>query len=122
MGSPSTTQGAAATQGGTARGGTQELVGAPSPLPPGWRAVELSPGQYYYADTETQESQWEPPPPHVQKDWVRLIDPAGRAYWACSELGLSFYEQNSGAWQRLADHSSRTYWSNTESMLRFFEP
>jgi len=89
-------------------------------LPPGWQAVwSDETGAHYYADAETQTSQWEKPPPYVALDWARHMDPAGRAYWRCKEF--SFYETEDD-WQRFADKENRVYWSNATVQQRFFEP
>mmetsp|Transcript_56262 Transcript_56262/g.147946 ORF Transcript_56262/g.147946 Transcript_56262/m.147946 type:complete len:583 (-) Transcript_56262:70-1818(-) len=91
-------------------------------LPPGWQAVPFpdEPGKEYYADIETQASQWERPT-YVHGDWRRLVDPKGLAYWACtSPMTESFYESDP-PWQRVADHAGRIYWSNQETRTRFFE-
>jgi len=89
-------------------------------LPPGWQAVwHESDGRYYYADVETQSSQWEVPEPYVPSDWSRHVDASGRAYWIAAESNLSFYED--GSWHRIVDHNGRVYWSSSERNLRFFE-
>lgn len=108
---------------------TQPLSG-PS-LPPGWQAVQQDDaGPYYYADAETQASQWSPPAAYVHGDWARQVDYEGclaataaapRAYWYSSVFGIRFYEDDVGDWRRLVDHAGRTYWSNAVSGERFFE-
>jgi len=104
----------------------QELpleASAPTRLPPGWRAVmaQDQPDCVYYADVETQASQWDPPPAYVEYDWKRHVDPSGQPFWACEQLDVSFYESDS-RWQRLEDHKQRVYWSNQARGIRFFEP
>mmetsp|Transcript_97900 Transcript_97900/g.227007 ORF Transcript_97900/g.227007 Transcript_97900/m.227007 type:complete len:584 (-) Transcript_97900:47-1798(-) len=89
-------------------------------LPPGWEKVALKPEGCYYADVETQVSQWEEPPAYVHGDWRRNVDPVGQAFWTCSHLQVSFYESDT-AWTRLIDQKGSVYWSNTERGIRFFE-
>lgn len=91
-------------------------------LPPGWQAVWCEETRrYYYADVETQISQWDQPETYVHRDWRRQVDPGGRAFWNCSQLQISFYETD-GTWQRNVDESQRIYWSNQANGIRFLEP
>jgi len=91
-------------------------------LPPGWMKIwHEESRRHYYADNEEQQVQWDAPPRHQVRDWARLVDPRGRAFWQSQLLGLSFYEQDSGDWQRFTDTSGRTYWSNPKAKVRFFE-
>lgn len=88
-------------------------------LPPGWWVVQCKEtGANYYADYETQSSQWNPPEPYVHGSWKRQVDPQGRAFW--SSETESFYETDP-SWQRLMDQAGCTYWSNPQKLLRFFE-
>lgn len=102
-----------------------EVPAVVSPLPPGWRAVwHADTAAHYYADMEAQTTQWDPPQPYEHKDWTRRVDDAGNAFWASSELGMSFYEHEhiEGEWTRYTDQEGRAYWSNSTSCgLRFFE-
>lgn len=105
----------------SAAGYSSPKMTAPMRLPPGWQAVwNESEGLNYYADVETQASQWDTPLPYAHGDWKRRVDPKGLAFWVSAEKGMSFYEQDS-AWQRLLDQKRTVYWSNKDLGLRFFE-
>jgi len=90
-------------------------------LPPGWEVAWDGHGKQYYADLESQSSQWEAPPHYVHADWTRRVDAAGQAFWTCPSLSLSFYETIDNSWQRHIDGDHRTYWSNAQLGIRFFE-
>merc|ERR1712196_446063 len=90
-------------------------------LPPGWRAVWNEAEElYYYADVESQASQWDAPPAYEHIDWKRRNDPEEYAFWVSRALNISFYEEDE-KWQRLVDHKGQIYWSNREMQIRFFE-
>eukprot|EP00747_Dinoflagellata_sp_TGD_P207026 gnl/TRDRNA2_/TRDRNA2_80638_c0_seq1.p1 gnl/TRDRNA2_/TRDRNA2_80638_c0~~gnl/TRDRNA2_/TRDRNA2_80638_c0_seq1.p1 ORF type:complete len:630 (+),score=122.07 gnl/TRDRNA2_/TRDRNA2_80638_c0_seq1:38-1927(+) len=92
---------------------------APTLLPPGWTSVPCD-GGCYYADVQTQASQWQAPEAYVHGDWGRFVDPAGRAYWSSPQKKVSFYEDDTN-WSRLQDQQNREYWSNDILGIRFFE-
>jgi len=117
--SPQAQATAAAAQPAAAGGGEVGL------LPPGWQQVWSEENDaWYYADIETQASQWKPPPAYVKRAWQRKVGTQGHATWTCSELSQSFLESesdNGGQWQRLVDQQNRIYWSNSTKSIRFFE-
>lgn len=90
-------------------------------LPPGWQQVwNEEAEQAYFADPETQTSQWEPPTPYFHSDWQRLVDEDHRAYWASTINDTAFYEGDE-TWQRLLNENDLIYWSDQRTGLRFFE-
>jgi len=99
----------------------QSLQQSLQQLPPGWQMAWDQHGKEYYADLETQSSQWEAPPRYVHGDWTRQVDAAGLAFWTCSSPSLSFHETNDNSWQRIVDGDHRIYWSNKQLGIRFFE-
>jgi hypothetical protein len=90
-------------------------------LPPGWQMAWDEDGKQYYADLESQTSQWDAPPHYVHGNWTRQVDATGQAFWTCSRPSLSFYETLDNSWQRLVDSDHQIYWSNAQLGIRFFE-
>jgi hypothetical protein len=93
----------------------------PTILPPGWMKVPQEDGTYYYADLETQTSQFEAPASFVHQKWSRQKDVHGTTVWQCEELNLYFYETDQD-WIRVEDNQGRMYWSCAQRGIRFFEP
>lgn len=94
-----------------------------SGLPPGWiKARDSSTGCTYYADLQTQTSQWERPETlDIVRGWTRKHEvTTGQAYWECRKADLKFYEVDR-SWCRYVDQAGSYYWSNETLHLRFWE-
>ena len=97
---------------------------AHSVVPRGWHDIwDETNGDRYYADPQMHKTQRPPPPPHTQHNWMRRHTEEGDAYWVCTDLNQSFWEDHahSHGWDRLVARTGRTYWSNNTGDVRFFE-